>query len=311
MGFFEENFIYPLLRNGWFNPYNTIVYGIALLVGIFLVYKLLLKLKVEINWKFFLAISPFIFWASTTRAVRDFVYSGITSPPPGFLENIGVNYSTVASYAYNHIINIIPFPPLASFLAGIIGYFPTPGSYLITFLFALVSLFVGLGIEKAAKIAYWKIMFVIGLVFFILNLIVLPLGSLQPLTIVLPIFIFWLALFFGLSWIAQKGKLGSKLKQLLTYENSGVLNAHLLDATATFTALTFFGYLEQHFTPRFLMDAFGNWVFFPLKIVVVLIVLWFIDSSLKDKSNLRTYLKIIVVILGLAPAIRDIVTLLL
>lgn len=308
--FFQENFVDPLLSNGWFNPFNTILYGVILLIGIYGIYKLLDKLNVKTDWKFFLAIFPFIFWASTTRAIRDFIYKSITNPPPGFTENIVVNYSTVYSYAYDYIINIIPFPPLASLVSTIIAYFPTPGSYLITFLFALVTLLISLGIQKISGIKYWKPMFIIALLAFIYNIIILPIHSIQPLTYILPLTAFWLILFFGISKLSQMDKLGPKMKRLFSYENYGVLNAHLLDATATFTSLSFFGYAEQHFVPRFFMGFLGNWVFFPIKIVVVLIVLWFIDSYTDDK-NLRTYLKIIIVILGLSPAIRDIVTLLL
>jgi len=104
--------------------------------------------------------------------------------------------------------------------------------------------------------------------------------------------------FFGIHKIKPK---------LLSIENTGILTSHLFDASATFTALTFFGYYEQHVLPSFLIDIFGPWIMFPLKIIVVWAVLALIDRS-KEDIFFKRFLKIIILILGLSLGIRDFLT---
>ena len=316
MGFIEDYYVEPLLRNGFFNPVNTITYGIFLIIGFIFVYKLLKKLNVTIDNRLMLAILPFVFFASATRALRDFIYNNINPADyPGFFENLGANYSAVASEAYSYIIGTVPIPALASLESWILGLFPTPGSYLVTFLIALATLFISLCVQRYWKIQYWKTMLGLGIVYSIWTIILLPISFLEPLLIVLPIFLAWVLILYGFAWLVRSGKLAKfsineKLKKAFTYENTGILNAHMLDATATFTALTYFGFIEQHVVPRLFIPFLGPAAMFILKLVVVIPVLYLIDQH-KGDSDFKSLLKIAVLILGLAPGLRDIVTLLL
>jgi uncharacterized membrane protein len=83
--------------------------------------------------------------------------------------------------------------------------------------------------------------------------------------------------------------------------------AHMLDATATFVTLDLFkhlGYWEQHPVTRFVGTVGGSFLwFYILKLFVVLVLYW-IDRDVKDK-NMKTLLKFAVIVLGLAPGIRD------
>jgi uncharacterized membrane protein len=49
---------------------------------------------------------------------------------------------------------------------------------------------------------------------------------------------------------------------------------------------------------------FGPAVMFPLKLLVVLPVLWYIDKS-EDNKQFKGFLKIVILILGLALGVRD------
>lgn len=98
--------------------------------------------------------------------------------------------------------------------------------------------------------------------------------------------------------------LRKKFPSLLSKENFSVLSAHMLDASSTFVSIAFFGYREQHVLPTFLIGAFGPVVMFPLKLAVIAFVLYAFDREIQDK-NLRTFFKILVLILGLAPGLRD------
>ncbi len=90
----------------------------------------------------------------------------------------------------------------------------------------------------------------------------------------------------------------------MSTENSGLISVHLFDAAATYVAMTYFGYLEQHVLPRILIDAFGPLVMFPLKLIVIIPVLYIIDKY-SEPGSFKNFMKIIILILGLAPALRD------
>ncbi len=319
MGFFQDNFIQPVINNGWFNPYNTIAYGIILLVGVVLVYKLLQRLNIEINWKFLLALMPFVFWAPATRAIRDFIYKGITSSgaPTNFFTDIGVNLGTVSSHATNHISSHLPIPGVPEAYGTIITYFVTPGSYLITFALALAVFLLSVGIDRGLtknkpekrSSYYWKIMFIIGMVILLGSFLVLPVATLNPLGLILPVALGSTAIFLVASWAIKKANI-EKLKGIVNYTNSGILGAHFVDASATFFAISAFGYVEQHVVPRLFFSVLGPASFFVLKAVVVLAVLWAFDKYLENQ-RMKNFLKVAVIILGLAPGLRDTITLLL
>lgn len=282
--FFYQNFIQPILQNGWYNPVNTAVYAVVLVIAVFLVYRLLKKMHIKINLYFLFAILPFIFWGSTTRVLHDAAFAGALATP-------GLNAF------YNSPI------------------FPTPGSYMITFLLALVVLLVSLAVQRFTTgkvfmsrkggVPYWKIMFVIGAVFCAVNVWLLPITSFFPLLLILTITAFWILLFFAVYRVSRIGWFRKqKITHLFSPVNQGILGVHLFDASATFTALSIYGYLEQHVVPNLVIPILGPASMFLLKIVVVLPVLWIIDRY-GEPGNFNNFLKIMIVILGLAPGLRD------
>lgn len=277
--FLQDYFINPILANGWFNPVNTIVYSVILIAAVYLVYRLLNRMKVMIDDRFTFAVLPFIFWAATTRVLHDAAFAGKLSP------ELNAFYSS----------------PL----------FPTPGSYLITFALALFTLLLGLLIQKTLKFPYWKTMLGVGTALTILNITMLPVVTLFPLLMIGGLTFMWAGIFF--SWRPMFSRLGrlpvsNYYHKLLSRENLLILSAHFLDATATVTALTLFGYFEQHVVPRMLFPLFGPYAMFLLKAVVVLPALWAIDRYAED-PQFRKFLKITVLILGLAPGLRDMIRL--
>ncbi|MCK4335108.1 MAG: DUF63 family protein, partial [Candidatus Aenigmarchaeota archaeon] len=244
MDFLYEYFLKPILSNGWFNPVNSITYGIILVAGVYLVFKLLKKMNIHIDRYFLYAILPFILWGSSTRVLHDAAYYGVLTGK------------------------------LGEFYA--LPIFPTPGSYMITFLLALIVLLISLTIQRYAKFPYWKVMLAIGIVLDIVNFALLPRIDLIPMFMVLGITGLWTALFFLLYKFSQTSKFKT-LKDIFTFKNSGLLSAHMLDASATYVAMTFFGYLEQHPLPRFLIELTNPAAMFFLKIVVLIPVLYMID----------------------------------
>ncbi len=266
-----EYFIEPILRNGWFNPINTITYSIILVIAVYLVYRLLQKTKVSIDRYFFLAILPFIFWGASTRVLHD--------------------TAVAQAFADPFLNNFFGLP-----------IFPTPGSYIITFTLALFTLLLSLAVQRLTRFLYWKTMFSIGIALCIVNIILLPVTTLFPLVLVLSVTLLWTFLFLSMSRFVGKR---TRFRNLFSYENSGILAAHFLDATATAFSLSVFGYLEQHVVPRLFIPIMGPaFAMFLLKILVVIPVLWLIDRY-GEPGNFNNFLKIVVVILGLAPGLRD------
>lgn len=319
MDFLYENFVLPLIRNGWFNPYNTLVYGIGLIAGFFVVLKLLRRLRVRADHRLMAAIVPFIVFAGATRALRDYVFKGVlknVSAYPGFLSDLGYNYSVVQEQAYEHIVSVVPFEPCARFWSYIVAWFPTPGSYLITFLIALAMLVVSVAWERKGGPLYWKTMGFVGIVFAVLSVLVLPVTFPVAIGLVVLFFVIWSGLFLllrqfihsetYLKWI-RKG-FREEVRRLFSWTNTGIVSAHILDASATFTALTFFSYAEQHVVPRAILPALGPVSMFILKIAVILPVLWLIDRYAEER-DFRGLLKITILVLGLAPGIRGMLTL--
>ena len=105
MEFLDQYFLQPLMRNGWFNPVNSIVYGIGLVIGIMFVFKLLKKLDVPIDNKLLFTIIPFIAFAGVTRTMRDFIFFSISGRTTVF-QSFSAHMGTMQQAAYDYIYKI-------------------------------------------------------------------------------------------------------------------------------------------------------------------------------------------------------------
>ena len=255
--FINENFIAPLCH--YYTTIGTLTYGIILIFVVWGTYKLLRRLKIKIDKRFFIGLLPFIIYGGWTRALRDHM--------------LGI---------YNS--NLFCSPPI----------------YFFIFAITWVSILVGLFIEKRTKkkYTYDKAMLATGSLMLLYNLTLTRISNFDGFFIILGLASAWAIVFFSISHFKPKW---------LSKINAGILASHLLDASSTFTALTFFGYHEQHVLPTFLIEMFGPWVMFPLKIVVVWPVLYLIDRSDEDEF-FKNMLKIMILILGLSLGIRDFLT---
>jgi uncharacterized membrane protein len=79
----------------------------------------------------------------------------------------------------------------------------------------------------------------------------------------------------------------------------------MLDASSTYIGVDWFGYYEKHVVPTYLIDLTGTAsIMYPLKLLVLLPLLSIIDKYIEDKSLLNLT-KLALIVLGLAPAIRN------
>lgn len=207
------------------------------------------------------------------------------------------------------IFGILPYVVLGSLLrsledAKILSGFlyKTPLIYFLIFIFALTALVFSILFEKLEKIGYHNIWFVIGLVIDIFCLIFIRFSNAFAFFAIISITVLWVILFFVLKKITIKKY--KNINRFLSKENLLLLNIHMFDASTTFTALQFFSYFEQHVLPSFLINILGPWIMFPLKLIVVSLVLYFLDKEIKENDK-KNFIKLLVLILGLAPGLRN------
>lgn len=86
--------------------------------------------------------------------------------------------------------------------------------------------------------------------------------------------------------------------------------SHYLDGTATWRGIDAHGYSEKHVIPSLLIDITGTAaIMLPLKFVVVTFVVYLMEvafkEDLEDSPNLSWLVKVAVMVLGLAPGMRD------
>lgn len=205
-------------------------------------------------------------------------------------------------------IPLIPFIFFGSSARALVdnGIYPltyilvTPGIYLLTGLSAIITLLASIFIERKIGWDYRYIIFAVGAAMCLPNIYYAQHLNLVAVFQVLGSWALVSAPFIFLSrkWTLLKDKY-----------NLSVLLAHIFDASTTFIAVDYYGYGEQHVLPNFLTQMVDSAiVMFPLKIVVILPALYIIDTYIEDKT-IRNMLKLAIFILGLAPGLRNFLSL--
>lgn len=270
--FFQTYFIDPVMQGTGYNIYNTLVYALLLVIAVFATYKLLKKMKIFIDNKFAMGILPYIILGGLLRALED-----------------------------------------AAIVKGF--WFKSPIIYIVIFAVAFVSLFASKMIEKlSAKrkrvLQYHIVWAAIGFALVLVGLTQVTVKSSFALAAIVTLSIFWAVLLIFLKKLScrrldKASKLRKSIASLFSWENTSLLSVHMFDATTTFTAIQYFPYFEQHVLPSFLINIFGPAIMFVLKFVVVSIVLYVLDKELAKEQEKKKFIKIVILILGLAPGLRN------
>ncbi|MCC7558731.1 MAG: DUF63 family protein [Methanobacteriaceae archaeon] len=206
------------------------------------------------------------------------------------------------------LIPLIPFIFFGSSTRALVdnGIYPltyllvTPGIYILTGVLAILTLLGSVYIEKKTNFDYKYLILGVGLVICIPNILRIPSIDLNAFLLVLGL---W-ALFSSIFIILRK-----KWDILNSKINLSVISAHLFDASSTFVAVDLYGYSEQHVLPNALTNLTGTaFVMYPLKIAVILAALYVIDLYVEDRT-IKNMLKLAIFILGLAPGLRNFLSL--
>lgn len=249
----QRYFFNPILYGTGYNILNTFSYAMIFIAASFGIFKLLCRLKIEIDKRFFIGLLPFIIFGSVLRVLED---AGI-----------------VVSY-----------------------FFVSPLIYVTVFAIALPCLLISFFIGKRTKTPYHLILFSVGLFIILCAVKFLSFASLIPLAIVLLLLSFFASTLFLIKKFFNPC--------LLTNINSSLLMTHLFDASTTFTAMSFFGYWEQHVLARFMMGFIGPVAMFVIKLAVLLPILWILDKEIENKQT-NKFIKFVIFILGFAPGSRN------
>ena len=205
------------------------------------------------------------------------------------------------------IYPIIPYIFLGSLIRALVdnGIYPktvfliTPGLYILVGLITIASLLFSLFLYNRKDIDYRYTLSIIGVILLIPNIIMIPRLNIIPIIYVLITWIIASSIFVLISYIIPFFK--DKI-------NLSIISAHMFDASTTFIAVEFFNYSEQHVLANSLYQLFDtSLTMFPMKIIVIVAVLYIIDQYFDDET-IKSLLKLTVFVLGLAPGLRNFLT---
>jgi uncharacterized membrane protein len=259
---------------------SEITYGIILIISIFLIYKLLKKLEIIVDWRFALALLPYILFGPVSRTLED---AGYFSEP-------------------------------------VVYWFISPLIYLQIAAYAILFLLLGYYIQKKSKKSFLKIntiIFLGGLLFLIPSSIILIIEAIDINRIQIHVFLLILGIIslivFFVYIISFYFKNNKKIAVFRNPLNIAMLFGHTMDGVTSYISIKDpfnmgLFYAEKHPASNFLLEIWGP--LFPIvKIVLIIIVIYVFDvfykEELKSYATLVNLLKIGILILGFSPGLRD------
>jgi len=271
-----------VVANEGYTMISELTYGIILIFALYAIYKLLKKLKITVDWRFALALMPYIIFGPVTRTLED---TGYFNEPTIYWFISPLIYLQIAIYAILFLL---------------LGYYLqqklknpkiTVNTVVFTggFILLLPSLFLIarwiLGDRWGAKIdsivRFDVFLIVVGLVTLIVGLVYL------------------------IAYIYRNKEKIAVYKNPL---NLAMLVGHLVDGITSYISIEFLNYSEKHPASDALLNVWGP--LFPIaKFILIIVVIYVFDilykKELQKYSTLVNLLKIGIIILGFSPGLRD------
>lgn len=267
--FINTYYLDPIRNDSGYNIVNTFTWAIVLGICLFGVIKLLDRLKIKITPRFIASILPFVLAGSSLRVIED-SQTGMIHPPLSYL-------------------------------------LITPNIYFLVFAITVCCLLISIQLQKAGLVKDFHIIFAsCGLLWFFANMIIL-LHFEHIVAAYVPLFV--IAAGTGLTaafYLVARYFRSSIFTDPL---NLSILLAHLFDASATYIGIDKLGYFSKHVAPSYLIQLTGTaLVMYPLKFFIFIGVIYLLDTQFEDDKqsyNMKMLIKMTLLILGLAPATRD------
>lgn len=267
--FISTYYLDPIRGDEGYNPINTFTWALILGICIFGVFRLLEKLKVTITPRFIVSVLPFVLAGSSLRVIED--------SPAGIVH-----------------------PPLTYLLI-------TPNIYFLVFAVTVSCLWLSIQLQRAKLVKDFHVIFAgLGLIWFFANLVIL-LHFENIVAPYVPLFVLGAGtgLTFAFYLVARHFKSSIFTDPL----NLSILMAHLMDASSTYIGVDMLGYFEKHVVPTYLIELTGTaLVMYPLKLIIFTGVIYMLDTQFEDdkrSQDLKMLIKMVILILGLSPATRN------
>ncbi len=273
--FINTYYLDPIRGDEGYNVVNTFTWAVVLGICIFGVFRLLEKLEVKLTPRFIASVLPFVLAGSSLRVLED--------SPAGIFQ-----------------------PPFSYLLI-------TPNIYFLVFAITVGCLWISIRLQKAGLVKDSHLTFAgFGIVWFFINLIVLLYFE-NIVALYVPLFV--LAAGTGLTLTFYLIARHFKSKIFTDPLNLSILMAHLMDASSTYIGIDKLGYFEKHVVPSYLIELTGTaLVMYPLKLIIFIGVIYVLDTQFEDDErslNLKELIKMVILILGLSPATRNTVRMML
>ncbi len=312
----------PVQHNGvWayegYSPVSEIIYGIFLVIFIYLTHLLFERKGIEVNLKFILFSTPFILYGSTARVMED---AAIIPKPLAYFFISPVIYIQIGTLFVFSLLYGIHFRGLKKFvilmamaniLYTIIFFLFLSSPAIHPLIFLLLSL-ISIWIYKRQGNDYLSSMFSMGFLCLSSSLLSLLLFLLKNGHLFYAILLSPL-LAFLVSLLMYAGGIKFNIALLKDKINSLLIFGHMLDGITTYFAIVNpfswnITYGEKHPLPDFLMKNFYGIGYPILKLLVILGVIYVVDDL---KENLKNTIKFFILFLGLSPGMRDLLRILL
>ena len=324
---------------------SEITYGIILVIALYVIYELLKKLKVTIDWKFCLALMPYILFGPVTRVLEDADYFNV---PSVYWFISPLIYLQIAVYALFFIIMGYYFEKLSKktsrkyFLAypsllllglnvpvtmiWIFGskYGIYPIESVIMYLISCVALMpLVFNYFKQKTITINTMVFSGGLLFLLPSLYLTArwiageqwsFSNGVRFDVLVLIFVLTASITAAVYIISNKYKENEKFSDYKNPLNLSMIAGHMIDGITSYVSIydpLRMGlplYMEKHPASNLLMEIWPP--LFPIvKFILIIVVIYIFDVLYKEEfRNYRAFanlLKIGILILGLSPGLRD------
>jgi uncharacterized membrane protein len=285
MDLLQEYFISPIFDRTGYNAINTLVYASIALVCLYVLWRLMRRIKFDFASRGFLyGVAAFVLFGSTARVLTDLSDAGTIATAAGKGGALGAIYSWInASGLFSY------------------GYLTvTPGIYVVTAVLFLAALLISLRMKNEMFAAYAG--FVLWLPCFLLLLPFAANIGFAALAIAIAALGSFIA-YYALQFICKR--------PLELHEKLAIFG-QALDGASTFVVINIFsaysgkGYFEQHVLSSAIGTStpLGFFLFFLIKIALASAIVYFLSNEKIGKKDIA-FILIIVAVMGFAPGLRD------
>jgi uncharacterized membrane protein len=265
--FVETYYVHPITHDTGYNLVNTVTWALVLVVCLFLTLRLLKKLDVRIDHRFIASVSPYIVVGASLRVMED---AELFAPPLSYLLITPLIFFLV----FFCCVALLILSVNVSRSKKIRDYDYTLVFGLTGVLWCLANLTILLWKEEI--VFGWVLLAVIGIAGVLLGAI------------------YAIAAKFGVNFLTEKVSIA-------------VLAAHLLDASSSYIGIDMLGYTGKHVVEGFLVKYTGTAAgMYPLKLGILVPILYVLDTQFTDDDmELKNLVLLALIVMGLAPAVRN------